>query len=228
MDERQKKILAFNSLVHRLPRPNLALLRALVQFLIIIVNNSDVNKMTIRNVGIVFAPTLNIPAPVFSMFLTDFESIFDKMPEGQSEPVELKADRPALPEDIRSPRHQMFSDLPTPAYSQTTFRRPTEVADDSHHDTGFIPRQPSYEQSSHNPVGHYNRQPDPPPMNRMLMPNIDNSRSAKAKRRESSMLFMEYNHQSSGLPAMRNDQSECPTITPVLSLCLQTDLRGYR
>jgi RalA-binding protein 1 len=208
LDERQKKILAFNSLIHRLPRPNLALLRALVQFLIIIVNNSDVNKMTIRNVGIVFAPTLNIPAPVFSMFLTDFESIFDKMPEGRSEQVELKVDRPALPEDIRSPRHQMFSDLPTPAYNQTTFRRPTEVADDLRQDTGFISIQPSYEQSSHNPVEHYNRQPDSPAMNRMLMPSVDNSRSAKAKRRESSMLFMEYNHQGSGLPAMRNDQSE--------------------
>ncbi|GFF35358.1 putative methyltransferase BUD23 [Aspergillus udagawae] len=208
LDERQKKILAFNSLIHRLPRPNLALLRALVQFLIIIVNNSEVNKMTIRNVGIVFAPTLNIPAPVFSMFLTDFESIFDKMPEGRLEPAELKVDRPALPEDIRSPRHQMFSDLPTPAYSQTTFRRPTEVADDSRHDTGFISMQPSYEQSSHNPVEHYNRQPDSPAMNRMLMPTVDNSRSAKAKRRESSMLFMEYNHQTSGLPAMRDDQSE--------------------
>ncbi|RHZ62682.1 GTPase-activating protein BEM3 [Aspergillus thermomutatus] len=223
LDERQKKVQAFNSLIHRLPRPNLALLRALVQFLIIIVNNSDVNKMTIRNVGIVFAPTLNIPAPVFSMFLTDFESIFDKMPEGQLEPVELKVDRPALPEDIRSPRHQMFSDLPTPAYSQTTFRRPTETADDLHHDTGFISMQPSYEQSSHNPVEHYNRQPDSPSMNRMLMPSVDNSRSAKAKRRESSMLFMEYNHQSSGLPAMRHDQSECPSITPELSLRLQTD-----
>lgn len=228
LDERQKKILAFNSLVHRLPRPNLALLRALVQFLIIIINNSDVNKMTIRNVGIVFAPTLNIPAPVFSMFLTDFESIFDKMPEGCSEPVELKVDRPALPEDIRSPRHQMFSDLPTPAYSQTTFRRPTEVVDDSRHDTGFISIQPTYEQSSHNLVEHYNQQPDSAAMNRMLMPSVDSSRSAKAKRRESSMLFMEYNHQDSGLPAMRNDQSKSPPITPELSHRLQTDLRESR
>lgn len=228
LDERQKKILAFNSLVHRLPRPNLALLRALVQFLIIIINNSDVNKMTIRNVGIVFAPTLNIPAPVFSMFLTDFESIFDKMPEGCSEPVKLKVDRPALPEDIRSPRHQMFSDLPTPAYSQTTFRRPTEVVDDSRHDTGFISIQPTYEQSSHNLVEHYNQQPDSAAMNRMLMPSVDSSRSAKAKRRESSMLFMEYNHQDSGLPAMRNDQSKSPPITPELSHRLQTDLRESR
>ncbi|KAF7168028.1 hypothetical protein CNMCM5623_001183 [Aspergillus felis] len=218
LDERQKKILAFNSLVHRLPRPNLALLRALVQFLIIIVNNSDVNKMTIRNVGIVFAPTLNIPAPVFSMFLTDFESIFDKMPEGWLEPVELKVDRPALPEDIRSPRHQMFSDLPTPAYNQTTFRRPTEAADDLRHDTGFISMQPSYEQSSHNTVEYYNRQPDSPAMNRMLMPGVDNSRSAKAKRRESSMLFMEYNHQSSGLPAMRDDQNMTHRALELLDL----------
>ncbi|EEH02678.1 RhoGAP domain-containing protein [Histoplasma capsulatum G186AR] len=128
LDDKQKKIAAFNGLVHRLPRPNLTILKALSQYLIDIINNSDVNKMTVRNVGIVFAPTLNIPAPVFSMFLTDFESIFGESVSDFSihaaAPVELLLDnKPLSPDDIRSPRHQMFSDLPTPSYNQSSFQQ---------------------------------------------------------------------------------------------------------
>ncbi|OAX84277.1 hypothetical protein ACJ72_01366 [Emergomyces africanus] len=132
LDDKQKKIAAFNGLVHRLPRSNLILLKALSQYLIDIINNSDVNKMTVRNVGIVFAPTLNIPAPVFSMFLTDFESIFGEPVSefsihAAAPPVELPAEnnnkKSLDPEDIRSPRHQMFSDLPTPSYNQSSFQQ---------------------------------------------------------------------------------------------------------
>lgn len=49
LDERDKKISAFNVLVHKLPRVNLELLQALSSFLIEIINNADVNKMTVRN-----------------------------------------------------------------------------------------------------------------------------------------------------------------------------------
>ncbi|KAL4940796.1 hypothetical protein BDV06DRAFT_14017 [Aspergillus oleicola] len=193
-NEKQKRILAFNSLVHRLPRPNIALLRALVQFLIVIVNNSDVNKMTVRNVGIVFAPTLNIPAPVFSMFLTDFEEIFDDVPEHGANTTELSGDHPLTPEDIRSPRRQMFSDIPTPAHNQMTFPRPGDRSDDygSHHDTGFIPMQPSYEAFAQNRSEAYNQ--PPAVVSRMLAPESDNARNAKAKRRESNILFMDFSN----------------------------------
>lgn len=186
LTEKEKKIVAFNALVHRLPKTNLALLRALVQFLIIIVSNSDVNKMTVRNVGIVFAPTLNIPAPVFSLFLTEFESIFEHSPYSNPN-VELVVPQSMSPEDIRSPRHQMFSDIPTPADS--TFRRNGDPRDEipTRHDTGFIPMQPSYEQS----MDRYAQDSG------MLMPNPD-SRSAKAKRRESSLLFMDMNQTPPG------------------------------
>ncbi|KAJ5084327.1 hypothetical protein NUU61_008906 [Penicillium alfredii] len=155
LDSRQKKVAAFHSLVHRLPGPNLALLRALSQFLIEIVNNSDVNKMTVRNVGIVFAPTLNIPAPVFSMFLTDFDSIFGDSSNPTPANVELTVDRTLLADDVRSPRHQMFSDIPTPSYNQTSFRvtgdLPNNLGDSSRaqHDTGFVPMQPSYDQPAY-------------------------------------------------------------------------------
>lgn len=38
--------------------------------------------------------------------------------------------------DLRSPRKQMFSDLPTPAYNQTTFH--------NDNDTGMVPVNPTY------------------------------------------------------------------------------------
>ncbi|KKZ64713.1 RalA-binding protein 1 [[Emmonsia] crescens] len=149
LDDKQKKITAFNGLVHRLPRPNLILLKALSQYLIDIISNSDVNKMTVRNVGIVFAPTLNIPAPVFSMFLTDFESIFGEPVSDFSihaaAPVELPVDnnnsKSLNPEDIRSPRHQMFSDLPTPSYNQPSFPQSSSAAPQHRHGADLAPQE---------------------------------------------------------------------------------------
>lgn len=197
--------------MHRLPKPNLALLRALSQYLIVIVNNSNVNKMTIRNVGIVFAPTLNIPAPVFSMFLTDYDSIFGESPEYSIHAVEMAAGRSLSPQDIRSPRRQMFSDIPTPAYNQTSFRKQENVRDGmpdegfvTHQATGFISMQPSYEHPYR--AEGYN-QANPMFFNRMLAPNSDPART-KARRRESSLLFMEADHQSPSITPSPDDHGE--------------------
>jgi RalA-binding protein 1 len=129
----------------------------LSSFLINIINHSDVNKMTVRNVGIVFSPTLNIPAPVFALFLQQFDSIFGVEPEPQeAPPVEVTVTAPLTPEDIRSPRKQFFQELPTPSYSQQSFPRAQPqpfphpgqnyAQDRSIYDTGFAPMQPSYEQ----------------------------------------------------------------------------------
>ncbi|KAM0321884.1 hypothetical protein ACHAPQ_009219, partial [Fusarium lateritium] len=76
-----EKMVALGELVHRLPQANATLLKYLIGFLIKIINNADINKMTVRNVGIVFSPTLNIPAPVFAMFLQNYEGIFGIDPE---------------------------------------------------------------------------------------------------------------------------------------------------
>ncbi|KAK2073141.1 hypothetical protein P8C59_007444 [Phyllachora maydis] len=75
-----EKTAALNELVQRLPQANGTLLKFLIAFLIKIINNADTNKMTVRNVGIVFSPTLNIPAPIFAMFLQHFEAIFSIEP----------------------------------------------------------------------------------------------------------------------------------------------------
>lgn len=70
------KLLKLKSLVQELPRENRDLLCVLCSLLTEIIANAEINKMTLRNVGIVFAPTLNISAYVLIHFLTDFDAIF--------------------------------------------------------------------------------------------------------------------------------------------------------
>jgi RalA-binding protein 1 len=210
MDERVKKIQTFNVLVHKLPRVNFELLQAMSSFLIQIIDNSAMNKMTVRNVGIVFAPTLNIPAPLISMFLTDFPEIFGMPVDETNSPInEIHVTAPPLGDEaIRSPRHQMFSDLPTPAYNQTSFQsleRPSafpmgsdgqQQQQHSHqqhqqtqqqyanYDTGFIPLRPSYDapvyeqQFQGQGFGSLSNSLQPP------------TRDARQARRESGMLLM--------------------------------------
>ncbi|GLB43450.1 putative GTPase-activator protein for Rho-like GTPases [Lyophyllum shimeji] len=73
----QERIRELSYLIASLPLANYSLLRALTAHLILIVQNSSVNKMTMRNVGIVFSPTLGIPAGVFSLMLGEFNRVFN-------------------------------------------------------------------------------------------------------------------------------------------------------
>jgi RalA-binding protein 1 len=56
-----------------LPLSNYTLLRFLSAHLIHVVQNEKVNKMSLRNVGIVFSPTLGMPAPLFALLLKEFD-----------------------------------------------------------------------------------------------------------------------------------------------------------
>ncbi|KAF9449937.1 hypothetical protein P691DRAFT_702208 [Macrolepiota fuliginosa MF-IS2] len=73
----QERIKELSQLIASLPLANYTLLRALTAHLILIVQNASVNKMTMRNVGIVFSPTLGIPAGVFSLMLGEFNRVFN-------------------------------------------------------------------------------------------------------------------------------------------------------
>ena len=174
--------------------------------------------MSMRNVGIVFSPTLNIPTPVLSMFLSEFEAIFGEPPEDTGiPPAELMGSEPLTPEDIRSPRRQMFSDLPTPSYTQEACPNNTrQFTNNNHHtpafeesqldsrmdnDTGFIPLQPAYESLASQQV--------PGPAYAVARPrNLRPGGPAKASRRESSMLIMGPGQRTSPLPSMRNDSGK--------------------
>lgn len=155
MTDRNKKVQSFNVLVHKLPAPNFELLRQLSMFLIQIVDNAGLNKMTVRNVGIVFAPTLNIPAPLISFFLTDFTDIFGEALDEASSPIhEIRNNQTHLGDDaIRSPRRQMFSDLPTPAYNQTSFQQPYDRHPQQFQSLAapsYPPPQPPHQQQQQN------------------------------------------------------------------------------
>lgn len=73
-------------LVSVLPLSNYTLLRALTAHLIRVVQHSDINKMTMRNVSIVFSPTLGIPATIFNLFMSEFEYIFWTTEDGDAAP----------------------------------------------------------------------------------------------------------------------------------------------
>ena len=217
ISETQKKISAYNVLVNQLPKPNFTLIRALSAFLISIIDNSEINKMSMRNVGIVFSPTLNIPTPVLSMFLNEFEAIFRDAPENTSIPtLEITSSESLTPEDIRSPRRQMFSDIPTPSYTQNTFsnsaRQPpqsnnaayeqTSLDSQMSHDTGFIPLQPAYDA----PSLQQGSMTVPGPEYAVARPrNLPSGGPAKARRRESSMLMMAPGPRKGPLPSTRNE-----------------------
>lgn len=95
MTNKKEKLAAVAELVERMPQANATLLKYLLAFLIKIINNADMNKMTVRNVGIVFSPTLNIPAPVFALLLQNYQAVFGLEPEEYELPLPLtEADLP--------------------------------------------------------------------------------------------------------------------------------------
>lgn len=117
MTNHREKIAAFSELVQRLPLANETILKYLIAFLIKIINHSDINKMTVRNVGIVFSPTLNIPAPVFALLLQNYQGIFGiepeeyELPSPVSEadsrpPTEAQPRRPSTAGTTESPHRQ--------------------------------------------------------------------------------------------------------------------------
>ena len=99
IQDRSEKTARLHELALKLPQANATLLKYLIAFLIKIINNADINKMTARNVGIVFSPTLNIPAQVFAMFMQNYKGIFGIEPEEyELPPVPADADVRSLNE----------------------------------------------------------------------------------------------------------------------------------
>jgi len=120
--------------------------------------------MTVRNVGIVFAPTLNIPAPLISFFLTDFTDIFGMALDEASSPIHEIRNDSYVSDDIaiRSPRRQMFSEVPTPGYNDTTFNqrmeRPPPSYQGGHSAPNYPPPQPPQQQQQQQQQHHHQQQ----------------------------------------------------------------------
>ncbi|KAI9356007.1 Rho GTPase activation protein [Zopfochytrium polystomum] len=76
LEDRNDRISELATLLSMLPSANYTLLRILCSHLVEVVQRSDVNKMTVRNVGIVFSPTLGIPVGLFGLMLAEFDAVF--------------------------------------------------------------------------------------------------------------------------------------------------------
>lgn len=55
---------------------NYSLMYVLFELLVKINENNKVNKMNLRNLCIVFSPTLNIPVNILRPFIEDFQCVF--------------------------------------------------------------------------------------------------------------------------------------------------------
>lgn len=95
--DRKDRVNELGRLVSVLPLSNYTLLRALTAHLIRVVKHSDVNKMTMRNVSIVFSPTLGIPATIFNLFMSEFEYIFWTTENGDAAPRMIEDEEVAKP-----------------------------------------------------------------------------------------------------------------------------------
>lgn len=76
-DDLHDKISEISEIIHKIPLYNYQLLYFLCSHFIRVTQESKHNKMTVRNMSIVFSPTLSIPSVLFSLFMNEFDSIFN-------------------------------------------------------------------------------------------------------------------------------------------------------
>jgi RalA-binding protein 1 len=148
-------------------------------------------------VAIVFAPTLNIPAPLIQLFLTDYTAIFGEPVEEHHSPVkEITVSASPQGDGIRSPRHQMFSDLHTPAYNQTGFGQPVPgfqplpPQNQAVNRNTYSPHPQQYANNGYNMPAIYHLQSNGGESYGSLdaMSQSSSSTNSKKNRRESSMM----------------------------------------
>jgi RalA-binding protein 1 len=174
-----EKIAALSELVLRLPQANATLLKYLIAFLIKIINHQDSNKMTVRNVGIVFSPTLNIPAPVFAMFLQNYEGIFG------IDPTEYELPTPSDPERRPSIPSERSSDRPSLQQDRQSERRPSDPNPPRPSTSGSSPHRQRLMESLMDKPGSRNT-PTPPPVNLQHVAQLNAAqRSSPAQQRSS-------------------------------------------
>ncbi|KAG9857239.1 RhoGAP-domain-containing protein, partial [Aureobasidium melanogenum] len=186
LDEKVK-VEVFNVLVNKLPRANRELLDILSTFLREIVDNEGTNKMSVRNVGIVFAPTLNIPAPLISLFVMENTRVFGPPIDITTPVTQYPADTPlsgVTPESVRSPRQKPSSDFSAPSYNQTGFFQQSAALSRDAYDSGIYSSQTANKENG--PPSHSDRYPG---SNGSRTTQQGNPMSKQAKR-ESNTLFM--------------------------------------
>lgn len=173
------------------------------------------------SVGIVFSPTLNIPAQVFSMFLHEYKHIFvrpdDNLPDDRDTPRSpfretYEERRPSVPTvQYMNPLNQ----LNTPLLSSPFLPHLKQIQEPQTPKTVTASYEPSYEQMftptsapdmgvphtpSYPPSGEAHHQGGHVGSNLAGPPISGDGKSDKARRRESSMMFKMPRNKSSFAP----------------------------
>ncbi|KAI8082861.1 uncharacterized protein BX664DRAFT_301325 [Halteromyces radiatus] len=153
MVDRDECINELGRLISMLPLANYTLLRALTAHLLRVVQNADTNKMTLRNIGIVFSPTLGIPTGIFNLFLCEFDYIFWTMEQQQKQHQQQKSATlfPSLetkPELLQEQRQKDNNTNPNNTQSSIT---------DTIHPTQVISPTPRHSSWRRNSNGRSNR-----------------------------------------------------------------------
>ncbi|KAJ1563970.1 hypothetical protein HK405_000133, partial [Cladochytrium tenue] len=76
LDDRTDRVARVAELVGQLPLAHRTLLQVLCSHLVDVVQRCDVNRMTLRNVAIVFSATLAAPQGLFALMLAEYDAIF--------------------------------------------------------------------------------------------------------------------------------------------------------
>jgi RalA-binding protein 1 len=76
LDSRADRLNGLTELIPQLPVVNYKTMQALFAHLIRVIQNSSKNKMNLRNISIVFSPTLGIPAGLFGIMLAEYPVLF--------------------------------------------------------------------------------------------------------------------------------------------------------
>ncbi|CUS20474.1 LAQU0S01e07404g1_1 [Lachancea quebecensis] len=85
----------------KISKESYSLMFALFELLVKINQKNQINKMNLRNLCIVFSPTLNIPVSVLQPFIVDFDCIFkneEPISDSQREQVDIEAPSAVLKE----------------------------------------------------------------------------------------------------------------------------------
>ncbi|TPX61093.1 hypothetical protein PhCBS80983_g01332 [Powellomyces hirtus] len=119
LTDRDQRIHELARLVALLPVANYALLKTLMGHLVRVVRRCDVNKMNVRNVGIVFSPTVGVPAGVFTLMMAEYASVFwwdgreetraNQDPQGQAQDQQQQPQQ----QQVNADDHGFDADVPS-------------------------------------------------------------------------------------------------------------------
>ncbi|KAG6002414.1 hypothetical protein E4U21_003119 [Claviceps maximensis] len=216
IQDRQEKIAKLAELAQLLPLANATLLKYLIAFLLRIINNSAVNKMNARNVGIVFSPTLNIPAQVFAMFLQSYQGIFGVGPEEYELPLFSSeydcyenADG-AASQQQQQQQHDHHQQHDQQQHHHSYQHPQQQYQQQQHHLYQSQNQHPQQQQQHHSYQNQHEHQHPPPQQQRLEAPRQPSTSSASAS-----------SHQQPRLDYVRADSRSTPT-PPLISTMQNT------